>query len=76
MKEITVKKGDTVKIMVNVTAGKHDFKIDEFNVFVDTKTNETTLVEFVATEAGEYIYYCNQPGHRELGHWGTITVTE
>ena len=76
VKEITVKKGDTVKIMVNVTAGKHDFKIDEFNVFVDTKTNETTLVEFVASEAGEYIYYCNQPGHRELGHWGTITVTE
>ena len=76
VKEITVNKGDTVKIAVNVTAGTHSFKIDEFGVFANTPTGEITMVEFVADKAGKYIYYCNQPGHRELGHWGTITVTE
>jgi len=76
VRELAVKKGDTVKIMVSVTAGIHDFKIDEFDVFSATPTGETTLVEFVASEAGEFIYYCNQPGHRDLGHWGTLTVTE
>ena len=76
VKEITVKKDDTIKIAVNVTSGIHSFKIDEFGVFANTPTGEITMVEFVADKAGEYIYYCNQPGHRELGHWGTITVIE
>lgn len=74
IKEITVNKGDTVRLNINTTSGTHDFKIDELDVFADTPTDEVTVVEFVATEAGEFVYYCNQPGHRANGHWGTLIV--
>ncbi|MEO0084406.1 MAG: cupredoxin domain-containing protein [candidate division WOR-3 bacterium] len=76
LKEIVVNKGDLVKININVKSGRHDFKIDEFNVYKDTPTGQITTVEFVADKAGEFIYYCNQPGHRAAGHWGTLKVIE
>lgn len=76
LKEIIVKKGDLVRIKVTVTSGMHDFKIDEFNVYSDTKINEEAVVEFTADKAGEFIYYCTKPGHRQNGHWGTLKVLD
>lgn len=76
LKEITVKKGDTVKIKIKVTSGMHDFNIDEFNVSSETPLNEETLVAFVADKAGSFIYYCSKPGHRANWHRGTLIVTE
>lgn len=76
LKEIVVNKGDLVKININVKSGRHDFKIDEFNVYKDTPTGQITTVEFVADKAGEFVYYCNKPGHRAAGHWGTLKVIE
>lgn len=73
---LTVKKGDFVRIKITVTKGMHDFKLDEFGIYAATPLNQETLVEFTADKAGTFIYYCNQPGHRELGHWGTLTVVE
>ena len=32
-------------------------------------------VEFVPDHPGDIVYYCNQPGHRQIGMWGTLTVT-
>lgn len=76
-KEITVKKGDLVRIKLTVTSGMHDFKIDEFNVYEDTKElNKEYVIEFVADKAGEFVYYCTKPKHRENGHWGTLKVIE
>jgi len=76
LKDITVKKGDKVRIKITVTSGMHDFKIDEYNVYADTQLNKESVVEFTADKAGKFIYYCTKPGHRENGHWGTLTVTE
>lgn len=76
IKKITVNKGDLVRIKINVTNGRHDFKLDEFGIYENTPTGEITTIEFVADQTGEFIYYCNQPRHRELGHWGTLIVTE
>ena len=76
LKEITVNKGDTMKLYINVTRGTHDFKIDEFGVNASTPTGQVTTVEFVADKAGEFVYYCNMPGHRAAGHWGTLRVLE
>ncbi len=76
LKEIAVKKGDKVKININVKSGRHDFKIDEFNIYKDTPTGQITTVEFIADKVGEFVYYCAQPGHRELGQWGILKVTE
>ena len=74
LKEITVNKGDKVKISINVTSGSHNFKLDEFGVFADTPTGQVTTVEFIADKAGEFIFYCNMPGHRAAGQWGTLKV--
>ena len=77
LKEITVKKGDLVRIKITVTSGMHDLKIDEFNVYADTKElNKEYVVEFIADKAGEFVYYCTKPRHRELGHGGTLKVIE
>ena len=76
LKEITVKKGDKVKININPINGTHNFNVDEFNVHAETPTGEVTTVEFVADKAGEFIYYCSMPGHRANGHWGTIKIVE
>lgn len=77
LKEITVNKGDLVRIKITVTKGMHDFKIDEFNVYVDTKEpNKEYVVEFTADKVGEFIYYCTKPGHRQNGHWGTLKVID
>lgn len=75
-KRLTVKKGGKIRLKINTTSGKHDFKIDEFDVFSETPTGEITIIEFTPDKIGEFVYYCNKPRHRELGHWGTLIVTE
>lgn len=76
LKDITVKKGDKVRIKITVTSGMHDFKIDEYGVYADTQLNKESVVEFTADKTGKFVYYCTKPGHRENGQWGTLTVTE
>ena len=76
IKEIVVNKGDIVRMKITVTSGMHDLKIDEYDVYADTKLNEESVVEFRADKVGEFIYYCTKPGHRQNGHWGTIKVLD
>ncbi|MEX0918881.1 MAG: multicopper oxidase domain-containing protein [Candidatus Paceibacterota bacterium] len=73
---ITVNQGDLVRLKVTVTSGRHSFYLDEFGIAVDTPTGEETVIEFVADQSGKFIYYCNMPGHREAGHFGTLIVLE
>ncbi len=74
--EITVNKGDRVKIKITNTKGTHDFKIDEFNVYTETPLNQEVIIEFTADKAGSFEYYCTKTGHRQAGHWGTLKVIE
>lgn len=76
LKEIVVNKGDKVRIRITVTSGMHDFKIDEYGIYADTQLNKESIVEFVADKAGKFTYYCTKPGHRQLGHFGTLKVLE
>lgn len=74
LKEITVNKGDKVRIKITVTSGMHDFRIDEYDIYADTPLNKETVVEFTADKAGEFVYYCTKPGHRQNGHFGILKV--
>lgn len=76
LKEITVNKGDRVKIKITVTSGMHDFKIDEYGIYADTQLNKEYVIEFVADKAGKFEYYCTKPGHRKNGQFGTLTVLD
>jgi plastocyanin len=72
---ITVNKGDTVKINFINNVGLHDFVIDEFNVKTkQLKVGETETITFVADKSGTFEYYCSVGTHREQGMVGTITV--
>ena len=73
--QITVKKGDTVKITFVNQGGIHDLRIDEFNIKMNPiKTGETSVVTFVADKAGSFQFYCSVGHHRQMGQMGTLTV--
>jgi len=74
--EMVVKKGDTVRVKVKNTKGTHDFKIDEFNVALETPEGEEVMVEFVADKAGDFEFYCSKWDHRKIGQTGRLKVTE
>lgn len=74
-KEIKVKKGDKVKIVLQNKGGMHDLVIDEFNVATDKLQGDTSdSIEFTADKTGEFQYYCSVGKHREMGMWGTLIV--
>lgn len=73
--QITVKKGDTVKITFNNAGGFHDFVIDEYNVkTARLNSGQSATVTFVADKAGTFEYYCSVGNHRSMGMKGTLVV--
>ena len=73
--KITVNKGDQVTFYVTNAGGVHDLVIDELGVKTPIiKTATTATFQFVASKTGSFVYYCNVPGHRQKGMWGTLTV--
>ena len=72
---ITVKKCDTVNINFKSSGGFHDFVIDEFDVkskIIDTGLSDN--VEFIASKAGTFEYYCSVGNHRKMGMVGKLIV--
>ncbi|MDP2736319.1 MAG: cupredoxin domain-containing protein [bacterium] len=76
LKEISVNRGEIVRIKVTNIKGAHDFVIDEYNIKKITPLNEEVVIEFTADKAGEFIYYCSVSGHRQKGQWGTLKVLD
>ena len=75
--QMTVRKGDTVRIVFKNTEGFHDFVIDEFKAKTKQfKEGNEETIEFIADKAGSFEYYCSVGKHREMGMKGTLTVTE
>lgn len=75
VKEMKVKKGDTVTIVFKNSAGFHDWVIDEF----DAKTKQLAAgkeetITFVADKTGTFEYYCSVGKHRENGMVGNLIV--
>ena len=75
---IHVKQGDLVKLtLTNGEFMQHDFVIDELGVHsphIMPGPGNTVTLAFLATEPGEYPYYCSIPGHREAGMEGILVV--
>lgn len=75
--EISLKKGEKVKIILHSVSMMHDFNIDELNVKLPiTKNGETGSVEFTADKVGTFEYYCSVGQHRKMGQVGKLVVTE
>ena len=75
IKEITVKKGQTVRIEMTVTQGTHDWVLDEFDAktaFVSSGSIVSVL--FTADKEGTFEYYCSVSNHRAQGMTGKLIV--
>lgn len=51
----------------------HDLSIEELDIHAVLNPGESTEIT-VNAAAGEYEYICSQPGHKELGMVGTLSV--
>ena len=74
LKEMRVKKGDTVRVKATNTKGMHDFTLDEFGVKTELPLNQEVVIEFKADKTGEFTYYCSKPGHKAKGQFGKLVV--
>ena len=75
--QIRVKKGETVRIVMNSVDMVHDLVIDELNIQIPiTKSGEMNVVEFTADTVGEFEFYCSVGSHRAQGQVGTLIVEE
>jgi cytochrome c oxidase subunit 2 len=73
--KITVKKGQKVKIVLDIKQGTHDWVVDVFNAATEIKSaGTTTSVVFVADKTGSFEFYCSVGNHRTLGMVGTLIV--
>jgi plastocyanin len=76
-KTINAKLGQTVRVTLNSADLQHDFVIDELSVNSGTVTaGNSTTFEFLASEVGEFEFYCSVGNHRAMGMVGKLIVTE
>lgn len=74
-KEIRVKQGQIVKIVLTSTEGFHDWVVDEFSAATEEiNTGQTTEVIFTADKKGIFEYYCSVGSHRQFGMVGNLIV--
>ena len=72
---ISVKKGDVVKINFVNEEGTHDWVIDEFSTRTNIlKVGESQTIQFTADKIGQFEYYCSVGTHRAMGMKGTLIV--
>lgn len=72
---ISVNKGDTVRIILKDTEGTHDLVVDGYNVSTKVlNAGEQDVIEFTADKPGQFEYYCSIGQHRQMGMVGTLTV--
>ena len=74
---ITVEEGDMIRIAFSVPEKDiaHALAIDELGVSSPTVgAGESTIIEFVADQTGEFHYYCPLPSHRTLGMEGKFEI--
>jgi cytochrome c oxidase subunit II len=75
--EITLKKGEPVALEIKSEDVKHGFSLPDFNIRVEIKPGQASVVRFTPDKAGQFTFACNVfcgSGHEEMS--GTLTVVE
>jgi uncharacterized cupredoxin-like copper-binding protein len=57
----------------NVGVAPHNFSIKELGISVNILAGQSQSVT-LNVPAGTYTFYCNLPGHRLAGMFGTLTI--
>lgn len=75
LKEMRVKKGDTVRVTFTNKQGLHDWGIAQFSARTkQLAAGASETIEFVARETGTFEYYCSVGNHQEQGMSGKLIV--
>ncbi len=73
---IEVHVGDTIRLEITTLDITHGFQLEEFNILnVQIIQGEPTIIEFLANQKGEFIFYCTVfcgSGHPE--HIGNLNI--
>ena len=68
--QVTVKKGDHVRLRVTSTQGMHGLMIPDLGLSTSKlAAGEEQILDFVANQSGAFSYYCNVPcgkGHKSM----------
>jgi uncharacterized cupredoxin-like copper-binding protein len=73
--EVTIPADQDVTLTLrNEGVAAHNFSIDALGIDVPLPPGEETEITINAP-AGEYEYYCTEPGHKDIGMVGTLIVT-
>jgi plastocyanin len=71
--QLTVNKGDIVKITFKPTDTTHTFTLPDFNVDTgNVSSGQTKTVQFVANKSGSFQFYCTI--HKSMGMTGMLIV--
>lgn len=72
---ISAAPGQKVNVtLVNKGTVKHTFVLTEANANISADAGQTATGSFTAPAAGTYSFFCDQPGHKDAGMTGTLTV--
>jgi len=75
--EITIKKGDTVRLTITSEDTTHGFSLPDFGVNEQIPSGETLSVEFIADKSGEFTFRCSVfCGSGHGGMSGTLIVRD
>lgn len=74
--EVRVNKGDIVHIDITAMDGSYDFYQPDYGLRQTILKGQTRPVEFGASAAGTFLFYCEKCGGPEKGPTGTIVVIE
>ena len=65
--EITVPKGEKVRLVLTARDVNHTFTLPEFGIDKELNVGEDTRIELWPNETKTYIFYCDKPGHNMKG---------
>ena len=74
---ITVKKGESIVLVISSQDRKHGFNLRAFGIRADINPGETARIRFVPNKTGKFTFSCDVfcgEGHEDMT--GTILVTE
>ena len=74
---ITVKKGESVVLVISSQDRKHGFNLRAFGIRADINPGETARIQFNPNKTGKFTFSCDVfcgEGHEDMT--GTIVVTE
>lgn len=75
-KVLNAKVGDRIRLtLTNAGRMPHDWRLDEFSAATQIlQPGQTETIEFVASAAGSFEFYCSVNTHRSMGMVGVLNI--